>query len=100
MLKKDILTLCLLQLLTRGDQYGYEMLRRLHMSFSDTQESAIYAILRELCRNGYTQQYEGSHSEGPVRKYYRLTEAGRALHADLRERWRVLRDTLSEFGLE
>ncbi len=100
MLKKDLLMLCLLQLLTQGDQYGYEMLRLLHASFSDTQESAIYAILRELCRNGYTEQYEGSRSEGPVRKYYRLTTAGQELHANLLGKWRVLRDTLSEFGLE
>lgn len=100
MLKQDILELCLLQLLTLGDQYGYEMLRLLHESFSDTQESAIYAILRKLCRSGYTQVYEGSHSGGPVRKYYRLTAAGCDRHAALVQKWRVLRDTIAGFGVE
>ena len=50
MLKKDLLELCLLSLMAQGDQYGYELLRRLHAVFPDVQESAIYAILRGLCR--------------------------------------------------
>ena len=43
MLKKDLLELCLLHLLAQGDQYGYELLRRLHAVFPDVQESAIWA---------------------------------------------------------
>ena len=48
MLKKDLIELCLLHLLSQGDQYGYELLRRLHHTFPDTQESAVYALLRGL----------------------------------------------------
>ena len=95
MLKKDLLELCLLQLLFRGDQYGYELLRRLHDGFPDTQESAIYAILRGLCRDGFTQSYQGEISGGPARKYYRLTDAGRIRRAALLEQWRLLRETLA-----
>ena len=54
MLKKDILELCLLHLLSQGDQYGYEMLTRLHDIFPDTRESVIYAALRGLCKEGLT----------------------------------------------
>ena len=46
MLKKDLLELCLLQLLDGGDKYGYEVLTPLRAAFPDTQESAIYALLR------------------------------------------------------
>lgn len=100
MLKKDLLELCLLQLLSQGDQYGYEMLGRLHSAFSDTQESAIYAILRDLCRNGYTERYEGGYSGGPARKYYRLTSAGEERRFLLAEKWRLIRDAVSRFGVE
>ena len=48
MLKKDLIELCLLHLLAQGDQYGYELLRRLHHTFPDTQESAVYALLKIL----------------------------------------------------
>ena len=59
MLKKDLLELCLLHLMVQGDQYGYELLRQLHGVFPDTQESAIYAILRGLCREGIPERYAG-----------------------------------------
>ena len=74
MLKRDLIALCLLHLLSREEQYGYELLRRLARAFPDTQESAIYAILRGLSKDGYTQSFRGEISEGPVRKYYRLTD--------------------------
>jgi len=99
MLKKDVLELCLLHLMAQRDQYGYELLRRLHDVFPDTQESAIYALLRGLCREGYTERYQGETSGGPARKYYRLTEAGRSRLAALLELWRGTRDALSALGI-
>lgn len=101
MLKKDLLELCLLHLMNRGDQYGYELLRQLHTAFPDTQESAIYAILRGLCRENYTERYHGgTGSGGPARKYYRLTEAGQNRLATLLEEWRSLRKALSALGIQ
>ena len=100
MLKRDLLELCLLHLMSGGDQYGYELLRQLHGVFPDTQESAIYAILRQLCREGHTERYQGEASGGPARKYYRLTEAGRARRAALLEAWRETRDALTALGIE
>lgn len=100
MLKRDLLELCLLHLMAQGDQYGYELLRRLHAVFPDVQESAIYAILRGLCREGATERYQGETSGGPARKYYRLTEPGRERYASLLELWRGTRDALTALGIE
>ena len=99
MLKKDLLELCLLYLMSQEDQYGYELLRRLHDAFPDTQESAVYAILRQLCRDGYTERYQGGISGGPARKYYRLTEGGRDRLAALLESWRNIQEALSAIGI-
>lgn len=99
MLKKELIELCLLHLLTQGDQYGYELLRRLHDAFPDTQESAIYALLRGLCRDGCSQQYTGAVSEGPARKYYRLTDAGLARYGARLKQWRAMREALSKLGI-
>ena len=100
MLKKDIIELCLLHLLTREDQYGYDLLRRLQGAFPDTQESAVYAILRGLCRDGSSEQYVGTTSNGPTRKYYRITEQGRAKYDELRKQWRTLLVALFELGIK
>ena len=96
MLKKDLLELCLLHLMAQGDQYGYELLRRLHAVFPDVQESAIYAILRGLCREGYTERYQGETSGGPARR----TNPLEAPHAALLETWRETRDALTALGIE
>lgn len=96
MLKKDLVELALLHLLTKGDQYGYDLLKKLHAVFPDTQESAIYAQLRGLCREGCLEQYQGDTSAGPARKYYRLTDQGLARYGSLLKQWQALRDALEE----
>lgn len=100
MLKKDLIELCLLHLLCGEDLYGYEILRRIRESFPDTQESAIYALLRGLCKGGYTTQYEGKTSDGPTRKYYRITESGKEKWKSLLDEWRSLRNALIKLGVE
>lgn len=100
MLKKDLLELCLLHLLSGGDRYGYELISRLHSGFPDTAESAVYALLRGLCKEGATESYTGTVSGGPARKYYHLTVAGTRKLADLLSQWRALRETLEGLGVE
>ncbi len=100
MLKKDLMELCMLHLLTVQDRYGYEMLSLLHGAFPDTQESAIYALLRGLCRLGETESYYGETSGGPARKYYRLTEKGRNTYQELLAQWHALVSALSALGVD
>ena len=99
MLKKELIELCLLHLLSQRDQYGYELLRRLRDAFPDTQESAVYAILRGLCREGCSEQYQGAVSGGPARKYYRMTEQGLARYGGLLKQWRALLGALGALGI-
>lgn len=100
MLKKDLLELCLLRMLAGEDRYGYELISRLRDGFPDTQESAVYALLRGLCREGFTESYTGVVSGGPARRYYHLTEAGRRKLDGLLEQWRTLRRTMEDLGVE
>ena len=100
MLKKDLLELCLLQLLAGGDKYGYEVLTPLRAAFPDTQESAIYALLRGLGKDKLTEWYMAPGGGGPDRKYYQLTPAGRERLDALRAEWRNMRDAISSFGVE
>ena len=99
-LKKDLLELCLLQLLSRGDKYGYEVLAPLRSAFPDTQESAIYALLRGLGKSGLTSWYMAPGGGGPDRKYYQLTPAGRERLNVLQADWRNMRDAIASFGVE
>ena len=76
-LKKGVLELCLLQCLSGEPKYGYDVIQTMRDCFPDVTESTFYAILRRLAKEGAADTFQGSESNGPVRKYYRLTPEGR-----------------------
>ena len=98
-LKKGVLELCLLQCLSGEPKYGYDVIQTMRGCFPDVTESTFYAILRRLAREGAADTYQGSESNGPVRKYYRLTAAGRERLDQMSEDWRSLREILEKLGI-
>ena len=100
MLKKELIELCLLHLLEARDQYGYEMVSRVHAVFPDVNESAVYALLRGLKKDGFAEIYQGQTSAGPARKYYRLTGSGKERYQALSAQWRQLAEAMREMGVE
>jgi len=95
-LKKGVLELCLLSCVARQEQYGYDVIRQLRAHFPEVEESAFYAILRRLHREGALEQYPGQRSGGPPRKYYRLTCHGRGELRRLSDDWRRLTEIVAE----
>ncbi len=73
--KKGVLELCALVIIGRKDQYGYELANSISSHFQ-VAEGAIYPMLRRLVQDDYCTTYLQESSEGPSRKYYRLTDAG------------------------
>ena len=98
-LKKGVLELCLLQCLAGEPKYGYDVIQTMHRHFPEVTESTFYAILRRLAKEGAADTFQGSVSNGPVRKYYRLTDAGRERLAKMAEDWRRLREILETLGI-
>lgn len=76
-LKKGVLGLCVLALLARADSYAYEIASRLSDAI-DMGEGTIYPLMRRMQTDGLVETYLVESPSGPSRKYYRLTEAGRA----------------------
>src|SRR3954454_518913 len=99
--KKGVLNLCVLVLLDKKDRYGYELVQKISDQISIS-EGSVYPLLRRLTKEGYFTTYLQESTEGPPRKYYKLTEAGRDyLHEQLDE-WRSFTDgvnTLIEEGV-
>ena len=85
-LKKGVLTLCVLALLSRGDSYAYEIASRLADDI-DMGEGTIYPLMRRLQADGFVETYLVESSSGPPRKYYRLTDAGRASFTQQKTEW-------------
>ena len=86
-LKKGVLELCVLALLSRADSYAYEIASRLAEGI-DMGEGTIYPLMRRMQDDGLVETYLVESTAGPSRKYYRLTEAGRTSFAAQKDAWR------------
>ena len=98
-LKKGVLELCLLQCLSGEPKYGYDVIQTMRARFPEVTESTFYAVLRRLAREGAADTFQGSASNGPVRKYYRLTAVGRERLERMTEDWRKLREIVEGLGI-
>ena len=86
-----MLNLCVLVLLDKQDRYGYELVQKISNQISIS-EGSVYPLLRRLTKEGYFTTYLQESTEGPPRKYYKLTDTGRTyLHEQLDE-WRNFTD--------
>jgi PadR family transcriptional regulator PadR len=86
-LRKGVLELCVLTLLSRADSYGYEIASRL-MQEVGMGEGTIYPLMRRMQDDGLVSTYLVEAPGGPPRKYYRMTDAGRATLRAQREEWK------------
>ncbi|HEX3845844.1 MAG TPA: PadR family transcriptional regulator [Steroidobacteraceae bacterium] len=76
-----------------GDLYGYEIARRLGRAGAPVFKTAtIYPVLRGLSAAGLSSSRIVPSYSGPPRRYYRITEAGRATLAEWRAIWIDTRD--------
>ena len=81
--------MCLLSVIDEEPSYGYEMVAKLRQRGLDlASEGSIYPLLSRLQRQGVIDGYLVQSSEGPARKYYRMSEEGRATLRAWREEWR------------
>ena len=85
-LRKGTLELCVLALLSGRDSYAYEIASRLAEAIG-MGEGTIYPLMRRLQNDGLVDTYLVESSSGPPRKYYRLTEAGKASFAAQKAAW-------------
>ena len=85
-LKKGVLELCVLALLSQKDSYAYEIAASLAEDIG-MGEGTIYPLMRRMQSDGLVKTYLVESANGPARKYYQLTAAGRAAFAAQKSEW-------------
>jgi len=85
-LKKGVLELCVLSILSHGDSYAYEIASRLSDGIG-MGEGTIYPLMRRMQSDGLVSTYLVESASGPPRKYYKLSDAGRAAFISQRAEW-------------
>lgn len=84
--KKGVLELCVLAVLARADSYGYDIASQLSEAIG-MGEGTIYPLMRRMQKDELVSTYFVESPSGPPRKYYTLTEAGRASFRMQRNAW-------------
>lgn len=88
-----------LGILAEGDSYGYAILRRisdLSGGELDWTEGLLYPLLHRLERLGHVESSWQSVPGERRRKYYRITEQGRAELATQQRQWRTVVEALQQ----
>jgi PadR family transcriptional regulator, regulatory protein PadR len=85
-LKKGALELCVLALLSQHDSYAYDIASQLADSIG-MGEGTIYPLMRRLQSDRLVETYLVESPAGPSRKYYRLTDAGKASFTSQKAAW-------------
>jgi len=89
-LKRGSLELIVLSLLLPGEAYGYEIASKLDAATNGAlavTDGTLYPVLYRLERAGLVSVRWETPERGVPRKYYRLTEAGRAEVAQMTREW-------------
>src|ERR671939_1177370 len=87
-----------LGILAEGESYGYAILRRINdlsggrLEWTD---GLLYPLLHRLERLGHVESSWATPPGGRRRKYYRITDRGRAELADQRRQWAAVVNTLT-----
>ena len=94
---KGVLEGCVLEIISRGETYGYEITRRLNtLGFADVVDGTVYTILVRLEKNGLVDINKQPSDMGPPRKFFTLNEAGRAELSNFWEKWEFVASKLTE----
>lgn len=94
--KKGVLELCVLLLISKKDQYGYELAQNISNKMV-VAEGTLYPLLRRLTKEEYLSTYLAESREGPSRKYYSLTAKGKEYMGQLVEEWNQFSNAVDEF---
>jgi PadR family transcriptional regulator, regulatory protein PadR len=101
-LNSGLVALVLLGVLDRSteDLYGYEIAKRLQKANEGEalfKEGTVYPVLRALAAQGLLTSRVVPSYAGPPRRYYRITDDGRAMLAEWSAIWRQTRGFVDRF---
>lgn len=89
----------ILNLLVKGDKYGYEISKIITLQTEgeyEINEATLYSSLKRLERNQSITSYWGDETQGGRRKYYRITEDGKAVLIQNKLDWELTKKIISK----
>jgi PadR family transcriptional regulator, regulatory protein PadR len=94
-MRKGILEYCILSVLSRNSCYASDIIKELKEARVIIVEGTLYPLLTRQKNAGLLSYRWEESQQGPPRKYYELTEAGRTYLADLNNSWEELVESVN-----
>jgi PadR family transcriptional regulator PadR len=97
-LKGNTLTL-ILGLIEEQPMYGFQIAKEIGRRSEGTfrfREGLLYPALHQLEKEGLLESEWRSSTQGPKRKYYRITRRGKQEAERLRQRWSVFSNAMKQ----
>ena len=94
-MRKGMLEYCIMLLLHREPAYASDIIQKLKEAQLIVVEGTLYPLLTRLKNEGLLGYEWVESTQGPPRKYYRLTEQGEAALHELDAAWRELNETVN-----
>ena len=85
-LKRGLLDVCVLSAIKDEESYGYKIIKDVK-PYVELSESTLYTILKRL-ELGEMLTVRSAEHGGRLRKYYKITDLGRARLEEFKNEWR------------
>jgi PadR family transcriptional regulator PadR len=89
-MRKGVLEFCILSILSRGDAYASDIIKKLKESELIVVEGTLYPLLSRQKNAGLLSYRWEESPQGPPRKYYALTDKGNDFLKELNASWTEL----------
>ena len=96
-LRKGVVEYCVLGLLASEPMYGWQLSETLTAHRLIASIGTLYPMLSRLRGQGLVSTFDEASDAGPMRKYYRLTDAGALELATFRQQWAPFAATVEDF---
>ncbi len=95
-MRKGILEYCTLSILAKGDAYASEIIKELKTAELIVVEGTLYPLLTRQKNTGLLSYRWEESTQGPPRKYYRLTDKGQEALNELDKSWNNLTQSIKK----
>ena len=97
-MRKGVLEYCILSILSKNDAYATDLIKELKESKLIVVEGTLYPLLTRQKNAGLLSYRWEESLQGPPRKYYALTDAGKEFLRELHNAWNELVEAVNSIN--
>jgi len=94
-MRKGILEMCILSIISQEEAYPSDIIQRLKEAKLIVVEGTMYPLLNRLKNAGLLGYNWKESTSGPPRKYYNISEEGKAFLKELQTAWEELNHAIT-----